>query len=519
MYFLKRVWLFIPLLPFLFCPGVARADDTTVGVTINGTTGHHLTNGSNQAVPLVPLPMFTIEHTHKRLRLRAEVVPPIGPVPLASGNFFDSGFAPRVSFLRADALYTLPGGRFALGIGESIVNQRTFYSDVNVIQASRVVGARYTLETLLSSTPFGRLEADLGFNPSMHGVQYTMLPAGISIGPLGPSPATTVSDGEVGSMVDGSLRWSVPLRRLNFVYGLRYINYTAKYSATGRLADHNHFLMPFIGVDLHWRPRHAPSYELPPAKIVAASVPAIVSSRSETRIGLSLLAISGSHVSTFGSEAETPFGFAPAFAVSQRRGRLEASAEGTLPAARANPFGLERINWSYGDFGLRYFNRSGRIGIGLSDTVINQNLVHQRGISFSRTRAEGLRYSATVIPVRNLRERFEIAAGVVPYLHDVFYYSTRVPPPGYVFCPTCAPPKYVGYTYVTPRAGSLVDFSLKWVITREQYEFSYGARYMHQTILLGYSLPLPGYNGGPTAEIEHDMSFMPFITLSTRLGH
>lgn len=517
MYFLKRVWLLIPLLSFLLCPGRAWADDTTVGVTLNGTTGHHLTSGSTQSVPLVPLPVFTIEHTHKRLRLRAEVVPPIGPLPLAASNIFAPESDPRVSFLSADALFSLGNGRFALGAGETIVNQRTSYSGGGLVQASRVVGARYTLHTLLYSTPFGRLEANLALNPSMHGVQYTMLPAGVYFGSSGSSPASTASDAEVGSMVDGALRWSVPFRRSTFVYGLRYINYTAKYSANGRLADHNHLLMPFIGVDLHLRAGRPPNLEMQQAAI-AAPVPAIGSPRVQTRIGLTLLGTSGSHVATFGSEAETPFGLAPAFAVSQRRGRLEVSAEGILPAGRSNPFGLERNNWSYGDIGLRYFSRSGRIGIGVSDTVINQNLVRQRGTTFSRTRAEGLRYSATIVPVASARERFEITAGIIPYLHNVFYYSTKIPPPGYVFCRTCPPPKYIGYTYVTPRPGSLADVSLKWVIAQKQYEFSYGARYIHQAILLGSSLGVPGY-GGPTSEIQHDMSFMPFISISTRLGH
>lgn len=502
--FRNRVWLSIPLLALLFClPEAARAGDTTVGVTLNGTTGHHVEANGTQIVPFVPVPIFKIEHKRKNLAVRAEILPPIGPIALGQNGGFGAAWAPRVSFLSADALYTLPNGRLTLGVGETIVNQRIFFGDTGLVQASRVVGARYLLRSLLYATPFANLQADLAVNPSMHGVQYTML------------PAREIADGEVGSMVDGSMRWSVPARRYTFAYGLRYINYTARYSMTGRLADHNHLLMPFIGVDVHLNP--LPARENTESTPALRMSPSTSRSRNETRIGFSVYGISGSHDRTYGDSEVTPFGLSPAFEFSTSRGRLEADIDAILPARRANLFGQEGNTWSYLDAGLRYFMRNRRSAFGISDTSINQNLTRVIAPDFIRTHHEGLRYSPTAIPFETLRQRFEISLGVVPYLHASSYYSTMVPPTGYVWCPACPPLVLVPHTFTQTHMGALFDSSLRWIVARGPYDFSYGVRYINQTLTLDSRIPLPD-DRGPYSIQQHDTSFMPFVGITTRLG-
>lgn len=483
---------------FVVCSrGLAtRADQTTFGVTLNATTGHHIESGATQSVPLLPLPMLQIEHTHRRLKLLLEIVPPIGPIPLAQGNGPSASEDPRVSYLDGQALYGFAHGRFAFGVGETIINQRTLYAPNSYIQSSRIVGTRYVVRALLHETPGSRLDAMVAFNPSLHGVQFSFL------------PWATQSDPERGSLVDASLRWRVPFKRYTLAYGLRYINYTAAYSDGGNLADRNHLFMPFVG--LIWHAQHrllrlvAPAVPNSP-KLTFSHAPA---RKRETTFGFTINGTTGSQIITGYSRANAqPFVMLPAFAFAHRVGRLEVRAEGIFPTANVDPFGPGHSSWSYLDSGLRYYSANRRYALGLSDTVINQHSLLTGHGFLSRSRHEGLRISALAALYATLRERLALSVGVIPYLHDAIYYTETLggPPPGLV------------RNFEITHRGSLVDASLRWTVKRGAYRLSYGLRYMNQTInVLSFNRP-PRFHG-PSAIIENNTSFMPFIGLSKRFG-
>ncbi len=237
-----NVWLCIGLAALVaMLPRASIAgSETTAGVTINGTTGAHVEPFSIDSVPFVPLPIFEFNHQNGQIRLHLEGVPPIGAVSLSGGRFGTDSQV-TASYLSGDLSVALRGNRYGLGIGEVVVNQQTDYPRRAETQYSRVVGMRYIVRGILYSSERERVELSLALSPRVHAVQHTVF------------RRFSFADPEHGSLLDTSLRWSIPHERWTFTYGLRYINYTAAYDRTNSLADRNHLLMPFIGFERRLR--------------------------------------------------------------------------------------------------------------------------------------------------------------------------------------------------------------------------------------------------------------------------
>jgi hypothetical protein len=239
-----------------FAPVAVRADAPSVGVTVNGIVGTYNTGGGNTSVPVVPLPLFSLRIPVKRFAVLFEGVPPIGPIGYDDGR--GGTQATKMSYASAEARYSFHDGRYALGIGETLLNQMTFYSlPQSVVQSSRVVGLRVSGIIRLSSGLTDRTELSLAASPRMHAVQRTAITAGTICGlpPFGrPGPPAQCSplvfganDPEVASLVDAKLTREHAMGRYTLSYGLRYLNYFAHYPINDHIADHDRFIMPFVG--------------------------------------------------------------------------------------------------------------------------------------------------------------------------------------------------------------------------------------------------------------------------------
>lgn len=459
----------------------ALADQTTVGISVNATTGHHIESTGVSAVPIVPLPILDIDYRHHRLHLHGEAVPPIGPVSLPTN--FGMGQDPRLSYLNAEALYSLVGGRYEFGIGETIVNQRTVYPPSPLIQASRVVGARYIGHMRIYSTPTESLEASLAINGSMHGVQYSMI------------PGASVSDPERASMVDAWLRWSRPFAHSTFSYGLRYINYAAAYTANGALADRNHFLMPFIAMDWNLR-RDVPDLVLDPQ----ANGPDFRVNRvAKTTADVSFFGSTGSRSVTEGPVSAKAFAIFPEFSVERRVGAFGVRADGFFPSSSVDIFGSKNFSTSYLNAGILLHSADGRYAIGLGDAVINGKPTSLPSFvtPFSlHTRSDGLRYSAFVTNPLPSGRNVSLQVNVVPYLRSTTFFTGETR-------------EGVVQTIASNRRASIVDASLSWKLPMHAFDFSYGLRYVNLSTLLFSSASLPGYSF-----VSHDTSFMPFVGIT-----
>jgi len=261
----KRVVLAGLLAPavFLCALASARAGETTIGVTLDATIGTHSENPySSQRLPLVPAPIFTIEHTQGRFSLFLEGLPPIGPVGFSNQGPGRS-VATKLSMFDGSFRYVLPGGRVWAGVGETVLDQVTYYhrseTFVNTpytdtltqdqADASRVVGARFEGGINPWNRGGMRLDLSVAVSPRMHGrVTSTLADVFTTTDPSVTPDSHTSSYGffETAALVDGQARFSMTRGRSTWSAGVRYVNYNAIYQY-GYETDRNRLLMPFVG--------------------------------------------------------------------------------------------------------------------------------------------------------------------------------------------------------------------------------------------------------------------------------
>ncbi len=224
---------------------------TMAGLTLAGTHGTHRESGGTAEVPFLPAPIISISHTTHRIELDAEGLPPLGQINVSNNGLGIHDVA--ITYADATLRYWNASGTFALGIGETLYTQRTQLVVVqdplvqeSEVNGSRVVGMRYDAVGRIHVNAKDFLEAEFSIDPSMHGrFSYTR--------------QTTMHDGrsfeytsppiwETASQVDASARFVHAFGPYRLSYGLRYLNFTAAFTAQSGapFADANSLLLPFI---------------------------------------------------------------------------------------------------------------------------------------------------------------------------------------------------------------------------------------------------------------------------------
>ncbi len=122
-----------------------------------------------------------------------------------------------------------PQARFWIGIGETIVNQRTPLPNLSQVVSSRLAGARY--EALYrSSLQHSRfIEIAFGAAPHMTGSDTYVY----SI------PHQPVDKPEIAAEEDALLALGIDHGGWELLAGLRSINFSARYALTGEAGDRN----------------------------------------------------------------------------------------------------------------------------------------------------------------------------------------------------------------------------------------------------------------------------------------
>ena len=468
----------------------AGADTTTIGLTLNGTTGAHIEPAQTETIPFLPLPMFELEHVHKQLHIRLEAVPPIGPVPLAqNASLFNNNQNPRVSYFNGElSLYT-PNGRYGLGIGETVINQRTLYPPSPYVQSSRVVGMRWILAGELYARGNQRVDANVAVNPALQGLQQTELTQ-----PSAPFAALA----ERGSLVDASLRWTIDERSFRLVYGVRYLNYTAAYCSDNSLADRNHLFMPFAGVDWPLQRTHA----APLTQTVHESSPPAFVPASQTTFSTTLLGTNGSRSSSEAYSATLlPFSLVPMFSLTHTFEGFELMGEAIFPNAGADPYAAPMQEWSYLDLtGLAQLGHS-RFSLGLGNTIVNLRPATVSDFETQHTRAEGLHVEERTVLARSARSTAAVEFRLTPYVH-VFNDAT------FTF------PGQPSRSFVSLDHGVRVEAWIHRVTWLGKYGLDYGLRYVNQTTNYGPFDPSDPLSG---VYLTRSSSLMPYVGLKTIL--
>lgn len=129
-------------------------------------------------------------------------------------------------------------------------------------QYSRVVGLNYEVGQTIVLPHRQTLELRFGGDPVMHGVQYSA--ASITFCSFSRKNARTIFDkysyvsgvNERAAELDFGARLRRPVGRGDAIFGVRYLNYTARYLTgtsffgDGQLADRNVGILPLIGYRL-----------------------------------------------------------------------------------------------------------------------------------------------------------------------------------------------------------------------------------------------------------------------------
>ncbi len=238
---IRRLWLLAALLA-IAAPSVARADSVYAGITLNPLFGEHQSFNDKVNPPPIPAPLLDVTARRGRAEFYFTGLPASVSVPYQDAK--QSHTSTTLSILDGTARLYLTRN-FSLGIGETIYNQTTHYSVSIPVsgggerQYSKIVGAHYELH-YVKPAGIGRIEASFAYAPTLYGTQTTTF----DVGP----GSTTLFDPEKGKQIDTSVRYVRRRGKLETIYGIRYINFTAIYTANGSLSDRNVGILPTFGL-------------------------------------------------------------------------------------------------------------------------------------------------------------------------------------------------------------------------------------------------------------------------------
>lgn len=174
----------------------------------------------------------------KRLSLRLEGIPPVS-LPQKPSDFYGQA-TPQLSLIDGALRYALDGGsRYSLGLGETVINQRTPLPNISQVVTSRLGGLRIEAAYRSSYSASHFWEVMAGAAPHLTGSDHYAY--SIDHPP--------VDKPEVAAEEDASIAWGLQSRGSEFLIGIRTIDFSAKYVQTGESGDRNNG----GGIIVEWR--------------------------------------------------------------------------------------------------------------------------------------------------------------------------------------------------------------------------------------------------------------------------
>lgn len=174
----------------------------------------------------------------KRLALHVEGIPPVS-VPQRASAFYGQA-TPQLSLIDGALRFAIdPRARFWLGLGETVIDQRTPLPNLSQVVSSRLAGARY--EASFRSPARGRTFYEVWFGgaPRLTGSDHYAYSDG----------QPPIDKAEVAAEEDAMAAVGVATAGSEWLFGVRTIDFSARYLATGLAADRNNG----AGVVVEWR--------------------------------------------------------------------------------------------------------------------------------------------------------------------------------------------------------------------------------------------------------------------------
>ncbi len=237
---LAPIVLLSPIVFGVLCSPV-RAAEVFAGVQIQAANATHRIVGGTASGPAVGA-VLTITVRSGRFDFSTQIVPATPTYSVPPGNGFQN-----IHLLYSNAVlrYWL-SSHFALGIGESVWNQRTYYNYARFGEtdtfATRTVGMEYEA---VEQVPVraGVLRVDVRVDPSMHGVESDRGD------PFLPLPTRFERAAAVDVMASWIDRTNTPTE---LQAGVRFTQLTAKYD-NGEFAYANRIMGPFVRISFRMK--------------------------------------------------------------------------------------------------------------------------------------------------------------------------------------------------------------------------------------------------------------------------
>jgi len=235
----------------LAAPALADPIVIEPGLSLNPILfGSHQSFNDTTTIAPIPVPILEGRIKSGPFEIEAFGLPALVAVP--HSDAIEGPTSTRLSIVDATARVYDPLHRYSVGVGETLYNQETAYVDgveiagIGQTQSSRVVGGHYELGYHIG-VGNGRLDAYAALAPEMRGAQITLYDDPLVHGRYNP---------ELADQIDLNVRWERQLSpHRSLFFGLRYINYTARYGLPGSgLSDRNVGFLPAVG--MHWQIGH-----------------------------------------------------------------------------------------------------------------------------------------------------------------------------------------------------------------------------------------------------------------------
>ena len=200
-------------------------------------TGVH-TDAAGAQRGIAPGALLQIGAREHRFGFRIEGIPPVG-LPQKPSAYYGAA-TPQLSLFNGAVRYALdPAATMWVGIGDTIINQRTPLPNLSQVVASRLSGVRYEMMYRAPLRNAHFVEIVAGGAPHLTGADHYFY----SI------PHAGVDEPEVAAELDAQVAWGVTLAGSELLFGARTINFSARFAKTGEAADRNNG----VGMMLEWR--------------------------------------------------------------------------------------------------------------------------------------------------------------------------------------------------------------------------------------------------------------------------
>lgn len=164
----------------------------------------------------------------RRVALRLEGIPPVS-LPQKPSAFYGQA-TPRFSLIDGAVRFAVdPQAHWWIGAGATVINQRTPLPNISQVVSSRLAGIRAELGFRMPLRNAHFFEASIGATPHLTGsdlYEYSI-------------PHPPVVKPEVAAEEDAMAAFGIERAHSEWLFGLRSINFSARYALTGAAGDRN----------------------------------------------------------------------------------------------------------------------------------------------------------------------------------------------------------------------------------------------------------------------------------------